>query len=95
MTTFPIEMLQLPNFDHVTQSTITFESRDTMLLVMKWSENMMVIIFTSDCSDFKKVWSSHFSDIIKTTITSVSATFENSIKVKKNKLSINLQVLSG
>ena len=55
----------------------------------------MMVIFSSDCSDFKKVWSSHFTDIIKTTITSASATFENSIKVKKHKLSINLQVLSG
>ena len=50
---------------------------------------MMVIIFTSDCSDFKKVWGSHFTDIIKTTITSVSATFENSIKVKKTNYLLN------
>ena len=91
-----MEMLELPNFGQVTISTIKFESHDTILLVMPWSESMMVITFTSNCSYFKKVWSIHFPDIIITAITSVSAIFENTIKVKtKHKLSINLQVLSG
>ena len=81
-------MLELPNFSHVTKSTITFESCDTILLVIPWSECMMVITFTSSCNDFKKVWSIHFADIIITAITPVSAIFKNTIKVKKNTYSL-------
>ena len=33
-----IEMLELPNFGHMTISTTQFESRDTILLVKPWTE---------------------------------------------------------
>ena len=42
MIPFFIEMLQLqlPNFDHMTASTIKLESRDKNLLVTSWTEIM-------------------------------------------------------
>ena len=33
-------MLELPNFDDMTKSTISFESRDKILLVTSWVEIM-------------------------------------------------------
>ena len=40
MITSLIEMLELPNFGHMTTSTILFESRDKILLVKLWTEIM-------------------------------------------------------
>ena len=40
MITFLIEMLELPNFGHMTKSTIWFKSRDKVLLVTSWTEIM-------------------------------------------------------
>ena len=37
MITILIEMLQLPNFGHITISKIWFESRDKILLVTSWT----------------------------------------------------------
>ena len=39
ITTF-IEMLELPNFDHMTTFTIKFELRDKILLLTSWTEMM-------------------------------------------------------
>ena len=36
-----VEMLELPNFGHMTTSTIQFESRNKNLLMMSWKEMMM------------------------------------------------------
>ena len=35
-----IEMLELQNFAHMTTSTISFESRDKILLVTSWTKIM-------------------------------------------------------
>ena len=35
-----IEMLELPNFDHMITFTIQFESRDKILLLTSWTEVM-------------------------------------------------------
>ena len=40
MITSVIEMVELPNFDHMNTSTISFESRDKILLVTSWTEIM-------------------------------------------------------
>ena len=40
MITSLIEMLELPNFGHMTTSTILFQSRDKILLVKLWTEIM-------------------------------------------------------
>ena len=40
MTASLIEMLVLPNFGHMTTSTMQFDSRDKMLLLTSWSEIM-------------------------------------------------------
>ena len=37
MITSLMEMLTLPNFGHMTTSTIKFESRDQILLVTSWT----------------------------------------------------------
>ena len=34
------EMLELPNFGHITRFIIEFKSRDQILLVMSWTEIM-------------------------------------------------------
>ena len=36
-----IEMLELPNFGHMTTSTMKFESLDKILLITPWTEAMM------------------------------------------------------
>ena len=40
MITSLIEMQELPNFGHMTKFTISFDSRDKMLLVTSWAEIM-------------------------------------------------------
>ena len=35
-----VEMLDLPNFGHMTTFTLSFESRDKTLLVTSWTEIM-------------------------------------------------------
>ena len=40
MITSLIEMLELPNFGHMTASKIQFESRDKTLLVTSWTKIM-------------------------------------------------------
>ena len=38
MITSPIETLELPNFGHVTKSTVSFESHDKILLMTPWKK---------------------------------------------------------
>ena len=40
MITSLIEMLEFPNFGHITTSTMLFKSRHKILLVMSWAEIM-------------------------------------------------------
>ena len=40
MITSLIEMLELPNLGHMTTFTIQFESRNTILLMKSWTENI-------------------------------------------------------
>ena len=40
MITSLTEMLELPNFGHMTMPTISFELRDKVLLVTSWTEIM-------------------------------------------------------
>ena len=41
MITSLIEMLELPNFDHITKSTILFEARDKNLLLTSLTKTVM------------------------------------------------------
>ena len=41
MTTFLLEMLELPKFGHITISVLLFESLDKTLLVTSWIEVTM------------------------------------------------------
>ena len=54
LVTSLIEMLVLPNFGHITTSTIWFESRDKILLKTSWTQNYDVITFNSTYLYFKK-----------------------------------------
>ena len=40
MITSLIEILQLPRFGHMNISTIQFESRDKILLIIPWAKTM-------------------------------------------------------
>ena len=40
MITSPTEMLDLPNFGHMTTFTFLFESHDKILLMTSWTEIM-------------------------------------------------------
>ena len=60
MITFLIEMLQLPNFGHMTTSTIQFESRDENFVGDVMDRNYDVITFISKSLYFNKAWGSHF-----------------------------------
>ena len=40
MITSLIEMLELPNFDHMTTFKMSYESRDKILLMTSWTEIM-------------------------------------------------------
>ena len=40
MITSLIEYVELPNFGHMTTSTIQFESHDKVLLMKSWTETM-------------------------------------------------------
>ena len=54
------EMLELPNFGHMTTFTLQFELRDKIGLVTLWAKNYNVITFFSKCLCLKKTWGSHF-----------------------------------
>ena len=40
MVTSPTERLELPNFGHMTTSTIEFESGNKILLLTSWTEGL-------------------------------------------------------
>ena len=65
-----IEMLELPNFDDMTTSTIEFQSRDKILLF----KNDFIL---------RRPGAANFVSFIKIVITMIKATFEDSVKVKE------------
>ena len=54
MITSLIEVLELPNFGHMINSTIQFELRDKILLMTSWTKNYDVITFILKYLYFKK-----------------------------------------
>ena len=53
-------MLELPNFGHLATSTIQFESRDKIWMVMPLTEIMTLYFFISKYFYLKKTYSSNF-----------------------------------
>ena len=68
MITFLIEMLQLPNFGHMTTFIIQFESRDKILFVTSWAEIMTLQPLFQNALILKRPGVVIFADIIKIVI---------------------------
>ena len=77
-----IEILELPNFGHMTTSIIWFESRDKILLVTSWAEIMMSWPFFQNIFILQKPGVAIFADIIKVVTVFSKTIFKNSRKVK-------------
>ena len=60
MITSPIEMLELPNLDHMTTSTMQFESNDKNFVCDIMDINYDFISFISKYRYLEKAWDSHF-----------------------------------
>ena len=81
LTTSLIEMLELPNFGHITTSTIWFESCDEILLMISCTK-----IITSDLS-YQNIFILRgfrvaiFTDIIKILTMSIKTNFKDLKKV--------------
>ena len=65
MITSFIEVLELPNFGHVTTSTIKFESRDKFLLIMSQTEIMTSQPLFLNASILRRPRVAIFADVIK------------------------------
>ena len=78
-----IEILELPNFDQVTRSTILFESRDRNLLMTSMTKNYDVIIFFQNAFILWKPEVALFADIIKIVTMFIKIIFKDSIEVKR------------
>ena len=83
MTTFPIEMQGTSNFGHITTSTIEFESRDKILLVISQTEFMMSWPLFQNTFTLRWPRVSNFADTIKIATMFMKATFKNSEKKSK------------
>ena len=73
-------MLELPNFDHMTTSTISFESRHKILLVTLLSRIMMSQPLFQNIFILRSSWVANFADIIKI----VTMFIKKSLKTQKN-----------
>ena len=71
-------MLELPNFGHMTTSTIQFESSDKIWLVTSWTKNYDVMTFFSKYLYFKKACVTIFAGIIKISTIFIKKIFKNS-----------------
>ena len=81
MITSFIEMLQLPNFGHMTISTIQFVLHDKFLLVTLWTEIMTSKYFFQNTFILRRPKVANFADIIKIATTLIKATLKDSNKV--------------
>ena len=82
MVTSHIQMLDLPNFDYITTSTILFEPGDKILLVTSWLKIMMAWIFFKNTFILRSPSVVYFADI-KTAIMFIKVTFKDSKRFKE------------
>ena len=81
MTTSFIEMLELPNFGHMTTSTIKFEPRDKNFFLMSQTDRSYdVITFISKYQFLRSLRVANFADIIKNSTMFTKTTFEEKLK---------------
>ena len=83
MITSLLEMLELPNFGHMTPSTIPFEPHDKILLVTSWTELMTSNSIFQNTFILRRPKVANFAGIIKIVTMIVKTIFEDSKKVKK------------
>ena len=65
MITSLLEMLELPNFGHMTPSTIPFEPHDKILLVTSWTEIMTSNSIFQNTFILRRPKIANFAGIIK------------------------------
>ena len=82
MITSLIEMLKLPNFDHMTISRMQFESRGKIMLVTSWTEIMTSQPLFQNVFILRRPRVANFDDIIKIATMFVKKTFKDSKKVR-------------
>ena len=75
-------MLDLPNFDFITTSTILFEPGDEVLLVTSWLEIMMAWILFKNTFILRSPSVVYFADI-KTAIMFIKVTFKDLKRFKE------------
>ena len=83
MITFFIDMLQLPNFDHITTFTIKFKSHDKNLLVTSWTEIMTPYSVLQNTFILRRPGVAIFADIIEIVVMFFRTIIKDSRKVKR------------
>ena len=76
MITPQVEMLEVPNFGHMTTSTIQFGSRDNICW-LGHRQKLDIITFISKHLYFKQTRVANFADIIKIVTIYVKITFKD------------------
>ena len=82
MITSLIEILELPNFGHMTTSTILFESFHKISLVTSWAEIMTSTPLFQNTCILRTPRVAIFANIIKIVTMFFKAIFKDSKKVK-------------
>ena len=81
MITSLIEMLELPNFGHMTTSATEFESRNKILLVTSWTKIMTSWPLFQNTCILKRPQEAIFADIIKIVTIFIKAILKDSKKI--------------
>ena len=76
-------MLELPNFVHMTTSTVEFESRDKILLVTSWAEILTSYPLFQITLILRRPRLANFADIIKIATIFIKTTVIESRIVKR------------
>ena len=83
MITSLTEMLELPNFVHMTAFTLWFKSPDKILLVSSTTEIMTSWPFFPKTFNLKRPWVAIFGDIIKIVTMFIRTILKDSGKVRR------------
>ena len=83
MIAFLIEMLQLPNFGHMTTSIIYFESCDKNFLMTSWTEIVTPETLFQNNLILRRAGVAIFADIIKIATMFIKRIIKDSRKVKR------------
>ena len=77
-----VEMLELPNYGHMTTSTIQFELCDKFLLVTSWTETMISKPLFQNTFILRSPRVANFADITRIATMFIKTTFKDSKKLK-------------